>query len=175
MNRVYLGLAIVACGLTLGCQKNSSQLNPFAAYGPQRVPPPATGSYGQPATTAPYYQPQAGAAPAATLGTPAAGAPATGAYAPLGGNLAPPPAGAAPALSAPPATTYPSTGAPPATQWRGSSLDTASNSNIQLTSAQEPVQSVTTPVPASGQSTLQTQGMRVNEPAGGLNWQPVSQ
>ncbi|MCC9604497.1 hypothetical protein LOC68_27735 [Blastopirellula sp. JC732] len=171
MNRVYLGLALAACGLTLGCQGNNSQLNPFAAYGPQRVPPPATGSYAQPATTAPYYQPQVGAAPAATLGAPAAGA-----YAPLGGTLAPPPtSGAAPALTAPPAMTYPATGAPPANQWRGSSYDTASNSNVQLTSAEEPIQSVTTPVAATGAPTLQTQGMRVNEPAGGLNWQPVSQ
>lgn len=167
MNRVLPGLAFAALLLTLGCKGNNSQLNPFA-YGPQRVPPPATGSYAQPATTAPYYQPGS-----ATLGTPAP-APGAGSYAPLGGTLAPPPGGAAPALSAPPAQ-YPATGAPSADQWRGAINTTPSSGNIQLTSAQEPVQSVTTPVPASGSSTLQTQGMRVNEPAGGLNWQPVGQ
>ncbi|UUO08921.1 hypothetical protein M4951_11525 [Blastopirellula sp. J2-11] len=174
MNRIFLGLAFAALGLTLGCQGKNAQLNPFSAYGPQRVPPPATGSYAQPGTTAPYYQPTG--QPSATLGAPAAGT-----YAPPGGTLAPPP-GASP-YGAPPAQ-YPGTNAPPAT-WTppaasnmpSSGINEAGSSQIQLTSANEPlpVPSVTTAVPATGSSSLQTQGMAPNEPAGGLNWNAVSQ
>ncbi|MFI4876599.1 MAG: hypothetical protein ACIALR_14715 [Blastopirellula sp. JB062] len=169
MDRIIQSLAFAAFATLLGCQGNNSQLNPFAAYGPQRVPPPATGSYSQPGTTAPYYQPQTGGA---TLGTPSSGT-----YAPPGGTLAPPPAAGAPAAApalpntmSPPPTQYPSTGAP-ANGWRGSSVD-QTNSNIQLTGATEPVQSTTTPVPAS--SGLKSQGMAPNEPASGLQWNAVS-
>lgn len=42
--------------LMAGCQNQQSQMNPFAVYGPQRLPPPGTQTYGQPAQTAPYYQ-----------------------------------------------------------------------------------------------------------------------
>jgi len=50
--------------LMAGCQNQQSQMNPFAVYGPQRLPPPGTQTYGQPAQTAPYYQgPAANQAP----------------------------------------------------------------------------------------------------------------
>lgn len=50
--------------LMAGCQNQQSQMNPFAVYGPQRLPPPGTQTYGQPAQTAPYYQgPAASQAP----------------------------------------------------------------------------------------------------------------
>ncbi|QDU75180.1 hypothetical protein Pan97_22040 [Bremerella volcania] len=42
--------------LMAGCQNQQSQMNPFAVYGPTRLPPPGTQTYGQPAQTAPYYQ-----------------------------------------------------------------------------------------------------------------------
>lgn len=49
--------------LMAGCQNQQSQMNPFAVYGPQRLPPPSTQTYGQPAQTAPYYQAPATQAP----------------------------------------------------------------------------------------------------------------
>lgn len=49
--------------LMAGCQNQQSQVNPFAVYGPQRLPPPGTQTYGQPAQTAPYYQAPANQAP----------------------------------------------------------------------------------------------------------------
>ncbi len=50
--------------LMAGCQNQQSQINPFAVYGPQRLPPPGTQTYGQQSQTAPYYQgPAANQAP----------------------------------------------------------------------------------------------------------------
>lgn len=50
--------------VVVGCQNQQSQMNPFAVYGPQRLPPPGTQTYGQPGQTAPYYQgPAANQAP----------------------------------------------------------------------------------------------------------------
>ncbi|MBA2114873.1 hypothetical protein [Bremerella alba] len=50
--------------VVVGCQNQQSQMNPFAVYGPQRLPPPGTQPNGQPGQTAPYYQaPAANQAP----------------------------------------------------------------------------------------------------------------
>lgn len=78
--------------LLVGCQGTSTSTDPFVLYGPQRVPPPATGSLGQ--TAPPYDQPAASTAPAlppmyrqpppADLQLPPSGLPArTGNAAPL--------------------------------------------------------------------------------------------
>ena len=48
--------------LLMGCQGTSTNTDPFVLYGPQRIPPPATGSLGQ--TAPPYDQPAASMAPA---------------------------------------------------------------------------------------------------------------
>jgi hypothetical protein len=50
--------------MAVGCQ---NQNQPFNPYGNTRVPPPATGTYGHPATTTPYYN-----GTPATAGYPAA-------------------------------------------------------------------------------------------------------
>ena len=49
------GFATLLLVMLAGCQ-NSQTPNPFAAYGPTRLPPPGTQTIGQPANTAPYYQ-----------------------------------------------------------------------------------------------------------------------
>lgn len=88
MQRLVAGwLALVA--LCVGCQRSTMSLDPF--LGPQRIPPPGTGS-AVPQGTAPYYPP-AGAAPAYPSTTPSyppttapAGSPAAASpYAPPGG------------------------------------------------------------------------------------------
>ena len=61
-----LGL-MVAVVVLAGCTSSSPHLDPWAMYGPHRIPPPPTGSVGQP-----YYQPdhpQSGQQPVSHLPT----------------------------------------------------------------------------------------------------------
>ena len=62
----YAVLPVLAV-LLAGCRAPMPSFNPFAPYGPSRVPPPPTGSYN---ATSPYYQrpSQPSAAPPAGLG-----------------------------------------------------------------------------------------------------------
>ena len=52
---VFLLLVAVSC---VGCNAAGAGFGRWAT-GPQRIPPPPTGSFGQPATTSPYYQSRA--------------------------------------------------------------------------------------------------------------------
>jgi len=49
-----LPLILIVLGTSVGCHAPMPTLDPFAAYGPRRVPPPATGSIG-PTGRVPYY------------------------------------------------------------------------------------------------------------------------
>ena len=142
--------------LIAGCQNQQQPMNPFAVYGPQRLPPPATQSYGQPAATAPYYQgPAANVAPS------------------LNGQQQPP------AQFNPPPSTYPAPqgmGAPasgyqqgPASsyqqgQWRGVSQSSSSGDVIPASHTEEV--SADTPPRLDDDakaSAVPLRGMRVNE------------
>ncbi|PQO25894.1 hypothetical protein C5Y96_20785 [Blastopirellula marina] len=144
--------------LMVGCQNQQSQMNPFAVYGPQRLPPPGTQTYGQPAQTAPYYQgPAAGQVPTIQ-----------------GGYQTNPPA-----QFTPPPNTAP-TNSPPSSygsqQWRsvsesspsgttsGSVVPASYTEEVNMsTSASTPVTSPSTTT-ASGTSTNPyVRGMHVNE------------
>ena len=50
-----LPLILIVLGTSVGCHAPMPTLDPFAAYGPRRVPPPATGSIG-PTGKVPYYE-----------------------------------------------------------------------------------------------------------------------
>ena len=47
---------VITVVVLAGCRAPMPHLDPWAAYGPRRIPPPSTGSIGQPANTQPYYQ-----------------------------------------------------------------------------------------------------------------------
>lgn len=146
----------------VGCKgQQAQQLNPFNAYGMQRVPPPGTQTFGQPAVTAPnpYYQAPA-ASQAPTLN---------------GGYQQNPPA-----QFSPPATSAPANTQPPSTygQWQkvsqsSSSGDVAPASYTEEVNTQSAASTTTATSPAvsSGSTTtssasgsnLYTNGMRVNE------------
>ncbi|PHS00609.1 MAG: hypothetical protein COA78_23700 [Blastopirellula sp.] len=118
MSRYSLLIVVV---MAAGCQNPNQPFNP---YGNTRVPPPPTGSYGQPATTAPYYN-----VPPATSGAPG-GAPSVGGASfqpnpalqtnqfppPPAGQWGPPAGAAAPPATgyAPAPTSYPTSPAPAA-------------------------------------------------------------
>jgi len=136
----------------VGCQ-NQQAVNPFAAYGPQRLPPPPTQSYGQPATTAPYYQ-----------GAPSANAPVI-----QGGYQQ----GQPPAQFNPPASTYPTQQGQHG-QWKGVEVPQPGTNGVVAASYTQEVQSnrgsaapasaQTAPQSTSNQSnSLKLGGMRVNE------------
>lgn len=59
MNKHWLWAACAVCCWT-GCRSTTPQFDPFAPYGPQRIPPPATGSIGYGSS---YAQPPANAFP----------------------------------------------------------------------------------------------------------------
>lgn len=145
----------------VGCKgQQAQQLNPFNAYGMQRVPPPGTQSFGQPAVTAPnpYYQAPA-ASQAPTLN---------------GGYQQNPPA-----QFSPPATTAPANTQPPSSygQWQKVS-QSSSPSGVAPASYTEEVNTQsntnaaasTSPTVSTGSSTTNSassnpyaNGMRVNE------------
>jgi len=140
----------------IGCNNQAAQVNPFAMYGPQRLPPPGTQSYGQPATTAPYYQgPAANTAPSLPAGQPGVGQPPA--------QFNPPPGSV-------PSGTYQQGG-----QWRGVSQQNASGvvpaSYTEEVSTSASSTTTTTGSPASdgsntsthNDSSLNLQGMLVND------------
>jgi hypothetical protein len=59
--RRSVGTGLALC-LMVGCRAPAPTFDPFAPYGPRRVPPPATGSIGE---SSGYYQPPAQPLPAA--------------------------------------------------------------------------------------------------------------
>ncbi|PQO34116.1 hypothetical protein DTL21_11275 [Bremerella cremea] len=155
-----------------GCKnQQAQQLNPFNAYGMQRVPPPGTQSYGQSAVTAPnpYYQAPAGAPAASQAPT-------------LNGGYQQSP----PAQFSPPSTSAPANMQPPSSygqgQWQKVSGTTSSSGvsqasyteevATQSSSAQAATSSATSsastdamgPGTSSGTtSNPYTNGMRVND------------
>jgi hypothetical protein len=79
MERPAALLAVIL--LLVGCQSTKSSFDPFAIYGPRRVPPPATGtigqpnSYDQPPATLPAAPPVSSSLPPVNLQQPPSGLP----------------------------------------------------------------------------------------------------
>ncbi len=79
MKRPAALLAVIL--LLVGCQSTKSTFDPFAIYGPRRVPPPATGtigqphSYDQPPATLPAAPPVSSSLPPVNLQQPPSGLP----------------------------------------------------------------------------------------------------
>ncbi|MEW4451428.1 hypothetical protein AB1L30_01970 [Bremerella sp. JC817] len=144
--------------LFVGCQNRQSQVNPFAVYGPQRLPPPGTQTYGQPAQTAPYYQgPAANTAPTLNGGYPQQNAPAQ---------------------FSPPANTYPAPTGPSSYQqgqWQSVSQSGGTTGGVVQATHTEAVSSSSATTPSvqattngnvgvtSEDSNPYLRGMRVNE------------
>jgi len=77
-------MVFVLLGTIAGCHAPMPAFKPLIPYGPTRIPPPGTGSFGTPD---PYYQPPASGEPAAgaaPMGAPATGAPPRGARSGVG-------------------------------------------------------------------------------------------
>ncbi len=151
--------------ISVGCKgQQAQQLNPFNAYGMQRVPPPGTQSFGQPAQTAPnpYYQaPAASQNPTLNGGYPQQNPPA---------QFSPPP-GSAPANTQPPSSygrgqwqkvsqSSSSSGVAPASYTE--EVQTQSSSSAATTTSPA-VSSSTGTTSSSSSSNPYTNGMRVNE------------
>jgi len=87
MTRAWIVTCFITAALT-GCRSPSPTVDPFVPYGPQRVPPPATGTLGTPAPqpAAPYYQNQNGSGQSGS-GTRTAPAPNSTGWHPPSTNL----------------------------------------------------------------------------------------
>ncbi|RCS55979.1 hypothetical protein DTL42_00900 [Bremerella cremea] len=165
---VTAGLLLLAFACA-GCKgQQAQQLNPFNAYGMQRVPPPGTQTFGQPAVTAPnpYYQAPAASQAPTLNGYPQQNPPAQ--FSPVPGS--------APATSQPPSSygrgqwqsvsqSSSSSGVAPASYTEEVGTQTSTNAATTTSPASAAssgtASSTTTSSSASGNS--YTNGMRVNE------------